>query len=508
MNNKNLFYKYEKSAKDPKIVNRSSALFFVKYSKKKKIFTDIHFLNYWKLKNKIAKVIGKLTIRNLNGSILMSKKIPISKIKSYCIKLKQLFVKDDIKEFIGTVEIEIFSENNLYFPYPAIFARYHGENWHTGSHSTTRYLSKDSGDNIDTIKDEQLANESNITLFSKENISCYIVLHAGLNNSQNMEILLTVTNHRCEKILKKLKFSNIKKAETKIVCIDNHIIYKKFLDGKRGMLCVNYKCKGVFPRILFYHENINGEISMEHSNFGKSQNASKDTFSVKNNKKNLLYNIPILSKKYKTEIDIFPTYPKQKEPYKLTCTKNNFKGKKLSIKKIKKKEVESFYQITEKGITNTTFLEINYLHKKKLPNRFHTTFYYSKNNSLPSILLDGPIPRHAKPWKTRWAPFFYEKNKLDTKIFLCGRYFDQEKKKDKVNISITLYGSNEKETILVKKTMRNNENLELSVADIIKKKKMKSNYGWFYIKFEEDNFFNIIFSSEYMNNSLITNHAF
>ena len=28
----NLFYKYEKSAKDPKIVNRSSAIFLVKYS--------------------------------------------------------------------------------------------------------------------------------------------------------------------------------------------------------------------------------------------------------------------------------------------------------------------------------------------------------------------------------------------------------------------------------------------------------------------------------------------
>ena len=70
----NLFYKYEKSAKDPKIVNRSSAIFLVKYSKKEKIFTDIHFLNYWKLKNKVASINGKLTVRKLNGSILITKK--------------------------------------------------------------------------------------------------------------------------------------------------------------------------------------------------------------------------------------------------------------------------------------------------------------------------------------------------------------------------------------------------------------------------------------------------
>ena len=504
----NLFYKYEKSAKDPKVVNRSSAIFLVKYSKKEKVFTDIHFLNYWKLKNKVASINGKLTIRKLNGSKLISKKITISKIKSYCIKLNQLLAKEKLKEFTGTAEIEIFSKNNLYFPYPAIFARYYGKNWHTGTHSTTRYLSKDSGDNINIINNEQPANESNITLFSEDNTSCYIILHSGLDSSQNMKVSLTVTNHQCKKIVKKLKVFSMKKGETKILCIDNYLNYKKFLNDNRGMLSVNYKCKGVFPRILFYHQSLNGEISLEHSNFGNSETASKDTFISKKNQKNLLYSMPILSKDYKTEIDIFPTYPRQRKPYTLISTKNNFKGKQLSIKKIKTKELESYSQITEKGGDNTTFLEIDYSHEKKLPNRFHTSYYYSKNNSLPSILLDGPIPRHAKPWKTRWAPFFYEDNKLDTKIYLCGRYFEESKKKDKVNITISLYGSSEKEKVVIKKTMKNNENLELNIADIIKKKKWKNNYGWFYIKFEEGNFCNVVFTSEYMNNSIIGNHAF
>jgi hypothetical protein len=503
-----LFYKYEKSAKDPKIVNRSSAIFFVKYSKEKKIFTDIHFLNYWKLKNKVANISGKLTIRKLNGSILLSKKIPISKIKSYCIKLNQLLSKKKIQEFTGAAEVELFSKNNLYYPYPAIFARYYGENWHTGTHSTTRYLSKDSGDNIDIINKEQPANESNITLFPEEKTNCYIVLHNGLNSSQNMKVSLTVTNRNCKKIVKKLKVFNMKKGETKILCIDNYLYYKNFLNGSRGMLSVNYKCKGIFPRILFYHQSFNGEISLEHSNFGKSETASKDTFNSKKDQKNLLYSMPILSKNYKTEIDIFPTYPKQATPYILTSTKNNFKGKKLSTKKIKTIKQNSYSQITEKAAVNTTFLEIDYSHEKKLPNRFHTSYYYSKNNSLPAILLDGPIPRHAKPWKTRWAPFFYEQNKLNTKIFLCGRYFEKNKKRDKVNITISLYGTSEKESVKIKKTIKNNENLELNIADIIKKKKWKNNYGWFYIKFEESNFCNVIFTSEYMNKSIISNHAF
>ena len=504
----NLFYRYEKSAKDPKIVNRSSAIFLIKYSKKEKIFTDIHFLNYWKLKNKVANITGKLTVRKLNGSILISKKINISKIKSYCIKLNQLLAKKKIKEFTGAAEVELFSKNNLYFPYPAIFARYHGKNWHTGTHSTTRYLSKSSGDNINIINKEQIANESNITLFSELGTNCYIILHGGLDSSQNMKVSLTVTNRQCKKIVKKLKAFNMKKGETKILCIDNYLDYKKFLNGSRGMLSVNYKCKGVFPRILFYHKSSGGEISLEHSNFGKSETASKDTFNSKRDQKNLLYSMPILPKDYKTEIDIFPTYPKQNKPYTLISTKNNFKGKLLSTKKIKTNETNSYCQITEKGADYTTFLEIDYSHEKKLPNRFHTSYYYSKNNSLPSILLDGPIPRHAKPWKTRWAPFFYEDNKLNTKIFLCGRFFEKNKKKDKINITISLYGTSEKELVVIKKTMKNNENLELNIANIIKKKKWKNNYGWFYIKFENGNFCNVVFTSEYMNNSIISNHAF
>jgi len=48
--------------------------------------------------------------------------------------------------------------------------------------------------------------------------------------------------------------------------------------------------------------------------------------------------------------------------------------------------------------------------------------------------------------------------------------------------------------------MRNNENLELNIADFISKRKWRNNYGWIYIKFEEGNFCNVIFTSEYMNN--------
>ena len=124
------------------------------------------------------------------------------------------------------------------------------------------------------------------------------------------------------------------------------------------------------------------------------------------------------------------------------------------------------------------------------------------------MLLDGPVPKHGNPAYTKWSPFFYENKKLNTKIYFCGRYFNPNTKNDMVNIYISLYGSSEDEKISIVKTMKNYQNLELDISEILKNKNWKSNYGWVYINFKERSYCNVYFFSEYMNNSVICNHAF
>ncbi len=502
------FYKYDQITSNKNIVNRSSAIFLIKHSQKQEIYTELHFLNYWKIKRNLTSLKANLNIRKLNGENLLSETINISEVKSYCIKIGQIISKKNIKEFTGTAEIEIFSEKNLFIPYPAVFVRYYGKNWHSGTHSTARYLSESSGDNKDIITKEQEANESNMTLFAEKNLKCYIVLHNGLIDSSNLKVSFIATNHQCKEIKKKLKLTKMKKGETIILCIDDFLNYKKFLDKKRGMLTVHYQTKGVFPRIMYYQQRTNGEISIEHSNFGGSKISSKDTFTSKKGERNLMYSIPVLPKGYKTEVDIFPTYPNQNTPYSLICKKSNLNGKQLSTKEIKISKLSPFCQFTEKGDDQTTFLNINYSHSNKLPNRFHTTNYFSKNKTIPGMLLDGPVPKHGNPAYTKWSPFFYENKKLNTKIYFCGRYFNPNTKNDMVNIYISLYGSSEDEKISIVKTMKNYQNLELDISEILKNKNWKSNYGWVYINFKERSYCNVYFFSEYMNNSVICNHAF
>jgi hypothetical protein len=504
------FFKHYQLYIDKKIVNRSSALFLVKYSKIKKINTDLHFLNYWSIKGKIKNIKIKITIRKLNGLLVVSKNLNINERKSYCIKLGKILSQKGIKELVGTAEIEIFSKKNLFFPYPAIYARYYGDDWHTGTHSTTRYFSKTSGDSSELIKRKQEANESNITLFPNKDSKCYIVLHNGFVKTTKTKISLTVNNQSGKKIKKNITPLKMGLGETLILCVDDYINYKDFLNNKRGMLTVNYQNTGVFPRILYFHENLAGKMALEHSNFGLSKEASNDGFKPKKDTRNLLYSIPIFSKEYNTEIDFFPTYPNQKSPYSLICKKNSLDGKNLSIKKIKISKEKPFCQLKEKALAKTTFLDIDIVNKSKLPNRFHVAQYYSKNNtdSLPGIILDGPVPINTIAPRTRWAPFFNNGDNLTSKIYICARNYYAINKKKKINISITLFGGFTKEKVQIVKNINENENLELNISKILKNKNWKSDYGWIYITFKEPNHNTVFYSSEYENSSIIFNHAF
>tara|TARA_B100000787_G_scaffold54847_1_gene39835 strand:+ start:7599 stop:9149 length:1551 start_codon:yes stop_codon:yes gene_type:complete len=507
INKKTFFFKHDKINENQKLINRSSALFLVKHSIKRKVFTDLHLLNYWSIKGKIKKVKAKITLRRLNGKKLKSKAIYIDQINAYCLELKKFFAELKIDEFIGVVEIEIFSKKNLFFPYPAIYVRYHGVNWHTGTHSTTRYFSRTSGDDPELIKRHQAVNESNITLFSEKDLKCYVVLHNGLIKSTNTEISLIATNIHGKTIKKKINPLIMKIGETLIICVDDYLNYKNFLKNKRGMLSVNYENTGVFPRLLYFHENSDGQITLEHSNFGNSKQASKDSFKPKKSTRNLLYSIPILSKNYKTEIDFFPTYPIQKSPYSIICKKNTIDGKNLTNKKIKISKKSPFCQLTEKGLKKTTFLDIDIVNKAKLPNRFHVSQYYSRKNSLPGIILDGPVPINTKAPRTRWLPFFNEGRNLKSKIYICSRYYHPINLNKKIKLSLMLIGGLKNEKIKIEKEIKENENLELDISKILKGKKWKSNYGWMYITFNEPCHNTVFFSSEYKR-SIIFNHAF
>ena len=73
------------------------------------------FQNYWKWKNKINDINFIVTLRRPNSIIFAQKKIKINLHNE--ISIKKIF---KIKKFIGQLEFQILSSENLRFPYPAL----------------------------------------------------------------------------------------------------------------------------------------------------------------------------------------------------------------------------------------------------------------------------------------------------------------------------------------------------------------------------------------------------
>ena len=107
----------EEMSKYYKPTMRSSAIFplILINNKIDSIYT---FMGYWLKKRNINLVTVILTIRNEIGEKILVKSIEIKSTKSYVFKSSELL--KDLKDFKGSIEIEIYSAVDMVFPYPAI----------------------------------------------------------------------------------------------------------------------------------------------------------------------------------------------------------------------------------------------------------------------------------------------------------------------------------------------------------------------------------------------------
>ena len=117
-----------------KPVYRSSAIF--PFILEKNIDTKIIFLSYWFLKRKITEVSLLITIRNIDGKIIKRSIDKINCVKSYNISLKELLLRNNLSR--GSIELEIFSTEDMVFPFPAFSINLVSRECTTSVHSCGR----------------------------------------------------------------------------------------------------------------------------------------------------------------------------------------------------------------------------------------------------------------------------------------------------------------------------------------------------------------------------------
>ena len=114
---------------------RSSAIF--PFFINNKIDNKFLILGYWLIKRNIKEVLLLITIRSKEGKTIFRNKKLINEVKAYNFSLKNL-LKFKTGNLKGSVEFEIFSTQDLFYPYPACVLEASSDNSSTFVHTCGR----------------------------------------------------------------------------------------------------------------------------------------------------------------------------------------------------------------------------------------------------------------------------------------------------------------------------------------------------------------------------------
>jgi hypothetical protein len=465
-----------------KPIFRSSAIFPV--INNRFLETNVMFLGYWLIKRKILEVSVLVTLRDQNGTILKRETIIVDQIKSYKIAVRKI-INNKNDDFLGSVELEVFSARDMVFPYPAFVLNYLSKDSSTFVHTCGRIYNDQ--EDLQLNSDIHVA-ESGFDIIPNNNFEPFFAFVNGsipiLSKAVNIEII----NFKGKVLKKKIIIKKMNALETKFIYFLKQA-EKIFLEGKKGTAKIKHNFNGFFPRFVCGNIKKDKSISsLTHSYYDTSK-STKDSYWQNPDKKNLydsIISFPIFYKKKEyTELVLYPIYPESNMNFDLEVYDSDGKllDKIYSIFNIKKKLSLPAYIEIKKFLNQDILKNKQHLFAKilingngKLPSRIKFGLNIGKPNKfdVPSnICFNAQVPNlkiFKKPGTFKWCPILNNKH---SSIILAN--FSYAKKGFKKSIVIVKFWR-EKDQKFLEKTLVINDNGS-HYLDINKDKKIKSFLG-------------------------------
>ncbi len=480
-------------------VLRSSAIF--PFIINKTIDTKILFMGYWLMKRNIKDITIKISLRSEKGDLINKKIQKINQIKAFSISVKKL-LKYKINTLLksGSIELEIFSNTNMVYPYPAIVVNYEGRNSSTVVHTCGRIYN-----NKEDIKanNQQKVSETGIDIIPNKNFLPFFAFVNGKSKVLKTNLKLKVINYLGETLIKKVVIENLVPYETKFIYfLDEN--EKKFLRGKKGTVKIKHDFKNFFPRFLSGNmERNNYNSSLTHTYYDTSKLKDKNTFWANPNKK-IFYDssvsFPLFKNKNSyTELVVYPNFQKCNIKFYLEIFDNEgFKiNKKISVLSLLDKVNRPIYlnikEILKKNNIKINFNK-NYLvkliidGKGKVPTRlkFGLNLGFKNKYDVPSnICFNAHVPNLkvlSKPGTFKWAPLL---NKYQSN-FTVSNTSNLKSQNKKANIVLNFWNEINNKYIKKKLIINNNGSYWFDLNKHKKIKKfLKNKTGW--VTIQSDN---------------------
>jgi hypothetical protein len=242
------------------IVLRSSAVFYFENSSK--LRTTVSFMNYWLHKRELQ-VAVIASLRNMRGKLLRREQLSFESkdVINYS-------PENESGDFFGSVEIEIFSNQNMVIPYPAIIAVYESARGISAVHSYARNYSAHEIEEGRTIT---AGEESCWTILDGMNplFSSFCVFHNGPIAIPEQIAQLTIRRADGMALNQPISIDALEPYETvKILPREACRNLIEFLAGQEGQAHLSFNTGGCFTRMLVGTESIDGsDFQVTHSNF-------------------------------------------------------------------------------------------------------------------------------------------------------------------------------------------------------------------------------------------------
>ena len=445
--------------------NVTSAIFPVIITKYNDL--NIVFFNYWRNKNKIneknLRVFTK--IYDTNGNLICHHGEKIFKYHNQ-ISIKKILkiYKSNIKDFVGSVNIEILSLEAISFPFPAITAIYNSKKFYSSIHSAGRL--KNSVETQEIMYTE----ESNWTCKFENSVTPFFHYFVGNQTPYQKYITVKVVDEKNKiKAKKKVSIDNINPFGSKIFFLNE--IFSKNNFKNSDFVTVQVEHNSVFPRMIVgnYHKK---------NNFYEATHTSpivKKNYYIKNNQQPYMSRIPLCKNKdLDLKLKIFPT-----------TSDGKFKAETF-VKKLNDdclRKTGETYNFTKTNLATVNAFELNddeelkslKFKGNKVPDRFYTCNLYKVKNVKSDYSLDIAETSYASyyPKKfTHWGHGYIGEG-YDTVIMITNDDCEIVNPKS-INGVLNIYSNNFKQKIKVQIKGSSLLSLNLSKIEALRKLRKKN----------------------------------
>jgi hypothetical protein len=445
-----------------KPVFRSSAIFPV--IENSTFSTEILFMGYWLKKRNIPEVTILITLRSQDGTTLLRKSVIINEVKAYKLpilsSLHEAGKSND--DFIGSIELEVFSTRDMVFPYPAFVISYLSEVGSTAVHTTGRLYNDVEDMMSNTV---YKVPESGFDIYSGEKNHPFFCFVNGAYDNSDKAINYEIIDEDQNSTKGQITLGEVLPYQSFFVMLKEYIDLDDILKGKKGTIKLQLDFEGFFTRVIAGNFVDNKAVSITHTFYDsssvKDNNAYLDNINPELHDSYIFIPLFVEDDLY-TEVVYYPIYSPSNYVMDIrfydnsgNCLKeiNGWKAFSeidnafftLNVNQIARDNLSSDQLSVVKGM-----LIANSWNNKRIPTRIKYGLNVGIRNrpfNLPTNICFAPEISNPKilnkPGTFKWAPIL-NKNESEVIITNCGPNKNYNRP---ANITIEFYREKDNEIL-------------------------------------------------------------